>query len=160
MGIHMTSVLHRGALRRLLPLALMLGGAALAAQARAADLTVRIGPIDADEGTLYVAVFGSGANFPREVRHGLQIPASLRGRDGTLRAVFADLPPGRYALTVFHDKDGNGKLTANLMGQPTEPYAFSNDAKGAFGPPRFEDAAFDLPPDGASVVLSMPRGTP
>lgn len=156
----MTSVLHRAGLRRLLPLALMLGGAALAAHARAADLTVRIGPVDTDEGTLFVAVFGSDAGFPGVVRHGLQVPAALRGRDGTLRAVFADLPPGRYALTVFHDKDGNGKLTANLMGQPTEPYAFSNDARGAFGPPRFEDAAFDLPPNGASVVLSMPRGNP
>ena len=30
MGVHMTSVLHRAGLRRLLPLALMLGGAALA----------------------------------------------------------------------------------------------------------------------------------
>lgn len=151
----MTTTHRSGGLRRLLPVVRALAGAALAAQAQAADLTVRIGNIADEDGSVFVALFGSDATFQKEVRHGQQIPAALRGKDGSLRVVFADLPPGRYALSVFHDRDGNGKLTTNLMGLPTEPYAFSNDAKGAFGPPRFQDAAFELPADGAGVALSM-----
>lgn len=57
---------------------------------------------------------------------------------------FKDLPPGRYALNAYHDENDNGKMDRNLIGIPTEGYAFSRDAKGRRGPPAFEDAAFDV----------------
>jgi uncharacterized protein (DUF2141 family) len=53
------------------------------------------------------------------------------------------LAPGRYAVRAFHDLDGDGKMGANPFGIPTEPFAFSNGAKAAFGPPAWGDAAFD-----------------
>jgi len=54
------------------------------------------------------------------------------------------LAPGRYAVKSFHDVDGDGKMGANPFGIPTEPFAFSNDAKGAFGPAAWADAAFEV----------------
>ncbi len=54
------------------------------------------------------------------------------------------LTPGRYAVRSFHDVDGDGKMGANPFGIPTEPFAFSNNAAGAFGPPSWEDAAFEV----------------
>ncbi|MFX8281946.1 DUF2141 domain-containing protein, partial [Acinetobacter baumannii] len=41
---------------------------------------------------------------------------------------------------VFQDANGNGRLDMNAMGMPVEPFGFSNDAVGNFGPPRFEQA--------------------
>jgi uncharacterized protein (DUF2141 family) len=54
---------------------------------------------------------------------------------------FAD---GEYAVAVFEDINGNGKLDTNFLGIPKEPVGTSRDAKGNFGPPKFVDAAFKI----------------
>jgi uncharacterized protein (DUF2141 family) len=56
--------------------------------------------------------------------------------------VFRGIDPGTYALSAFHDKNGNGKLDTNLLGMPIEDYCASNDARGFMGPPSFEDSKF------------------
>ena len=63
------------------------------------------------------------------------------------------LQPGRYAIRVFHDVDGDGTMSANPFGIPTEPFAFSNNARGAFGPAAWSDAAFEVAGDAATVIL-------
>ena len=59
-------------------------------------------------------------------------------------AVFTDLPKGIYAVSMFHDENGNGEIDTNFIGIPTEGYGTSNDAKGFMGPPKYEDAKFEL----------------
>ncbi len=63
--------------------------------------------------------------------------------------------PGRYGIRLFHDVDGNGELNANIMGIPTEPFGFSNNAPPRFGPPSFEAAAFDIDQNGAAQSISL-----
>ncbi len=77
----------------------------------------------------------------------------LDARGGTVRAVFLSLPPGMHAIKAYHDMNANGKLDANWMGIPNEPYGFGNDARGSFGPPAFEQAAVTL--DRVPVVTSL-----
>ena len=55
---------------------------------------------------------------------------------------FHDIPVANYALKIFHDANDNEKLDTNLLGIPSEPYGISNDARGVFGLPNFEDAIF------------------
>ena len=62
----------------------------------------------------------------------------------TARVDFADLTPGEYAFRMFHDVNGDGRMNTNVMGIPTEPFAFSNNARGSFGPARWADAVFTL----------------
>lgn len=54
------------------------------------------------------------------------------------------LPLGFYAVAVYHDRNGNGKLDSNMLGIPMEPYGFSNDARGILGPPSFAAARFQI----------------
>jgi uncharacterized protein (DUF2141 family) len=61
---------------------------------------------------------------------------------GKAVAAFDGLAPGRYALSVYQDLDGDGRLKSNFLGIPREPVAVSNNAPARFGPPRFADAAF------------------
>lgn len=63
--------------------------------------------------------------------------------------------PGRYGVKLFHDVNGDGKMAANIMGIPTEPVGFSNDAPIRFGPPSFADAAFDVGPSGAAQTIAL-----
>ncbi len=62
------------------------------------------------------------------------------------------VPPGTYGISSYHDKNDNGRMERGAMGIPKEAYATSNDARGSFGPPKFEDAAFTY--DGGRLELS------
>lgn len=96
------------------------------------------------QGTVYIAVYdneddwlGDGVFTSGE----LDIESS---RVGELVITEMLLPPGAYAITVFHDTNGNGELDTNFIGMPKEPIAMSNNAKAKFGPPKYEDAVFDV----------------
>ncbi|GIU67462.1 DUF2141 domain-containing protein [Candidatus Phycosocius spiralis] len=49
-------------------------------------------------------------------------------------------------VRAFRDTNGNQKLDTNLIGIPSEPYAFSNNAKANLGPPKPESTRFILKP--------------
>jgi uncharacterized protein (DUF2141 family) len=59
----------------------------------------------------------------------------------TVTLDFGRVPSGRYAIAVFHDENGNGRLDKRLI-IPREGYGFSRDAPVMMGPPRFARAAF------------------
>jgi uncharacterized protein (DUF2141 family) len=67
---------------------------------------------------------------------------SKAGTKAQLSFVF-HLPPGEYAVTVYHDLNGNGELDRKFYGPPKEPAAFSNNYT-PFGPPRFSSCAIDV----------------
>lgn len=65
-------------------------------------------------------------------------------RDASKPIIFENVPTGSYGVKLFHDVNGNNRLDSNAMGIPREPYAFSNNARGNFGPAKFKDAAFTI----------------
>ncbi len=79
----------------------------------------------------------------------------VKAEGSVVRIVLNDVAPGTYAIKAFHDVDRNGKLDTNLMGIPKEPYGFSNDAMGTFGPPSFEQAAFKVGTGTATARFKM-----
>lgn len=117
----------------------------------AGDLTVRIGNVKSPEGQVRVALFNAAADFPRKMLRGEVVDASASPH----AVVFKDLPPGRYALSAFHDLNGNSKLDTGSMGRPVEPVGFSRDARSTFGPPSFEDAAFDVAQGESAIEIKL-----
>ena len=65
-------------------------------------------------------------------------------RGDSVAVMFPAVPYGTYAIKVFQDLDGDGKLKTGFMGAPEEPWGFSNDATGFMGPADFSDAKFEL----------------
>ena len=64
---------------------------------------------------------------------------------GTGTATYSfELPNGTYAIGIFVDTNYNNEMDRNFFGVPKEQYGFSNNAKGTFGPPSFDDASFTL----------------
>lgn len=138
-------------MNRLLAFALC-GATFLSAQlASAADLTIVVDDVKAAKGNVMVALYGSADNF-------LKKPDNATGTlavAGATTVVFKDLAEGEYAFAVYHDANLNGKMDRNPMGMPTEDYAFSNNAMGKMGPPRYDDAKFVLPAAGATVHVTF-----
>jgi uncharacterized protein (DUF2141 family) len=109
--------------------------------AAAGELRVKLSGIENDKGEIRVAVFLSDKDFEAErFVAKIKVPAAA----GVVEVVFEDIAPGVYGINAFHDKNDNEKLDRNLVGIPKEPYAFSNNAKGNFGPPKFEAVSFEV----------------
>lgn len=63
---------------------------------------------------------------------------------GQCHITFENLTKGTYAFKYIHDENKNLELDTNFIGFPKEGFGFSNDAKGSFGPPDFEDTLFEI----------------
>jgi uncharacterized protein (DUF2141 family) len=102
-------------------------------------LTIEIDGLKSNAGKVAFAVFDSKEPYDRrsDPLRSTFLPVVDRGCGW----VVEDLPTGRYAVMVFHDRNDNGELDKRPLGIPKEPYGFSNDARDPFGPPSFEDAA-------------------
>lgn len=114
------------------------------------ELLVVIRGLESDDGQLMIALFDSEATFGTDqALRAEALPIANRSCEW----VVPDLTPGSYAIAVYHDENGNGELDSNFLGIPQEPYGFSNNARGRFGPPGFDDASFRA--GGSSVVLEI-----
>jgi len=71
---------------------------------------------------------------------------------GRARCVFHAISTSAVAFAALHDEDGDGELDRDLIGLPTEGYAFSNDVREPFGPPSFDAASFSPTRAGPFVV--------
>jgi uncharacterized protein (DUF2141 family) len=148
------------------PLAVVVGLLFLAWPALAGELRVTIDGLRSSEGTLLIGLYNSAESFSRAIDlsdkegflndpyrvAGVALMANEAMKGGV---VLSNLKPGRYAVIVFHDENGNGRLDKNFWGVPTEPYGFSNDAQGILGPPKFEDAAMTLDGGDTAIVVRL-----
>ena len=119
--------------------------------AMAATLVVRTEGLAGGQGEVKVAVCARSFD-----EAGCPYGASRAPAGPAEEFVFEDLAPGRYAVAVYHDINGNGQLDKIPPGLPTEPYGFSNDI-GRLRPPRFEAALVGVPEGRTTVVISVRR---
>ncbi|MCC2545444.1 DUF2141 domain-containing protein [Hymenobacter sp. BT175] len=76
--------------------------------------------------------------------------------DGQNRVVVpVDLPPGEWAVALTQDTNNNDRLDKNMMGIPTEPYAFSNNIRPKFSAPGFDECKFVVKGPAQVVTISM-----
>jgi uncharacterized protein (DUF2141 family) len=134
----------------------VLGAAALALlvslPAQAADVEITIRNVHGAAGRIMVALYADeGAYKAERQTMGSMLPAT----PGEVKAVFVGLPEGRYGIAVFHDIDGDEKLNTNLLGYPTEPFGFGNDAEVRLSRPAFGETAITVSgaPTHATVTL-------
>jgi uncharacterized protein (DUF2141 family) len=105
-------------------------------------LEVRIVGFESEEGRLAIALFAREEDYATQTN--AVHKAYLEIRDGESRWTIADLPAGNYALIAYHDENGNREIDMRVLGMPKEPIGVSNDARGVFGPPRFDAARFTV----------------
>ena len=127
---------------------------ALAQSAGAATLVVRAEGIESAERRVLVAVCARSfdeAGCP----YGTREAAKPWRMDFVLR----DIPPGSYAVAVYHDINRNGRLDTIPPGIPTEPYGFSNDV-GRLAPPSFQGALLRISEGTSTVAVRVRRLLP
>ena len=122
----------------------------LAAETSAADLNVEIKG-SGDKGTVMVALYKKETKWLGKANASAMFAAKNEG----VTVTFKDLAAGEYGLSLFVDENNNGKMDSNIIGMPIEPYAFSNDATGIFGPASFEQAKFIVAKENKTIVVTF-----
>ncbi|PKG42365.1 DUF2141 domain-containing protein [Psychroflexus sp. MES1-P1E] len=122
---------------KLMILALLFFLQSLVAQ-DAGDLTVRFENVKETNGELYVGIFEKD-NFLRQPTIGKMVKVDSNGSEVT----FEGVAYGSYAISVFHDLNGNKTMDRESDGMPSEPWAMS----GSVDPnqyPTWDGAKFEL----------------
>lgn len=104
------------------------------------SVELKVAGLRSAKGLVQVCLTGDARHFPdcngdSASRH-LTVPAAAAA---DLR--FDGLAPGAYAIALFHDENGDGKLDTRF-GMPTEGFGFSNNPRSWFGAPSFASARF------------------
>src|SRR5512132_3293480 len=130
----------------------------------ASELRITVEGIRSPHGTILIGLYDSVESFTRAIELSdkdefLNDPnrfaaVALRANAAMKSAVvLTNLDPGQYAIILFHDENGNGKLDTNALGVPTEPYGFSNNVRGFLSPPTFEKAVMQINSDKAVRIV-------
>lgn len=133
-------------------LSLLLAATVLTAPvALASELTVNVDGIADAKGTIMLGLFDEATYNGDGAVNG----ANLKVEGDRVSVTFDNLTPGEYAVRLYHDLNDDGEMNTNPFGMPTEPFAFSNDARGRFGPAKWEAAKFSVSADGTTHTITM-----
>jgi uncharacterized protein (DUF2141 family) len=107
------------------------------------NLTVSVSGLKSNTGILKVGLYNSEGTFLKSTYK--SITSDIKSNGATV--TFVGIPKGEYGISTYQDENSNGKLDKNMMEIPSEDFACSNDAKGFMGPPKYEDAKFNVNKD-------------
>lgn len=108
-------------------------------------LSIHIHGVKTSDGQINVAVYDKEEHFLRFDK--VYRADSTRARQGVTSIDIEDLPPGEYALAIFHDENGNKQLDKNWLGIPKEAVGFSRTGMKRFGPPSYHECVLHIRTD-------------
>jgi uncharacterized protein (DUF2141 family) len=138
---------------------LVAAGTLFAAPAQAQDglttVTVKISGFKGTEGVALVVLYASAEtwlNIPKALQ---VVRTKITGPNLTVE--FKGVKPGTYAVSVVHDANKNNEMDMRWLPwpKPKEGAGASNDPETKAGPPKWDQAKFELGPQGTAVKATV-----
>ena len=101
-----------------------------------------------EKGKAMVGLYNGKADFLKNVFKSF----SANIVDGKVQVAFKDIPDGTYAISVYHDENDNNEFDRLFGMIPKEDYGNSNNVIPRFGPPKWEDAIFEVKDDSITQI--------
>ena len=121
--------------------------------AQVAKLDIRFLIKEEVKGNLYIGIYDSEQAFMKTPQAKYKQIIAVDKAD--MLVSITDLPPGTYAVSCFQDVNDNKKLDKNMVGIPSEPYGFSNNARPSFRAPTWGECTFNLPAGGKQIEVKV-----
>lgn len=115
------------------------------------SITVKINNLDSNNGRVFIALYNSQASFLDSAFKA----TAKKVVSNSCEVTFENIEKGEYAISLFHDENDNGKMDSNAFGIPSEDYGCSNNAKGFMGPPKWEDAKFEVKNESVIKIITL-----
>lgn len=115
------------------------------------EITVTIENIKGNSGSILVGLYSEKTFLKAKPEYSEKAEIV----DGKATVTFKDLPTGNYAISCFHDKNGNSQMDFEPTGMPLEPYGISNNIINSYGPPQWEDAKFQVGDEAINLSVRL-----
>ena len=106
-----------------------------------AMIQVDVSGISSKKGEILAVLFSTEIGFPNDASKAFKTAKAVPV-NGKAILQFSQIPDGKYAIALFHDINGDGKLNTNMLGIPKEGYGVSNNIRNLFSAPGFEESSF------------------
>ena len=136
-------------------LSLCLLGSSTSAFMSSGSLVLKIENINSSDGFIWIGIYDSEQNYlikEKGIIEGYRV-----NQLGEMTLNIDSLNFGNYAIALFHDENGNGKLDRNVIGIPSEPYAFSKKEKSKWRVPKFKEIEIDFQNNGQIVTTKLKK---
>lgn len=118
-------------------------------------LTVTISSIPNDKGQIGCSLYSKADGFPTKSDKA-DVVMFVQSKAKKASCVFKDVKSGKYAISVMHDENKDGKLETSMVGRPKEAWGVSNNAPPErFGPPKYEAATFSFTGDAKTIQVKL-----
>lgn len=108
-----------------------------------AKLTIVVNQLPNQKGKVCMRIYAKEQGFPQSSKGVVQSGCTkITGRSA--KKEFYGLKYGTYAVALFHDENGDGKLNTNFLGIPREGFGISNNPTVRTSAPKFKSASFPL----------------
>jgi uncharacterized protein (DUF2141 family) len=134
-------------------LALILGLTVAAEAQDANTISVPINGLRNSKGAVRCGLFNSANGFPKPGQQVLAATTPIANQKAT--CVFTTIPPGTYAVVVFHAENNETGITTNMLGIPKQGYGFSRNPSTLTGAPAFADSAQPFTGAAASWPITL-----
>ena len=114
----------------------------MASSAWAGDLIIKVKGAEAPMGKVLCWLYANGTGFPMDPKGAKTIVSVPAAAEVTCR--FPGVAAGRYAVAIAHDTNNNGIIDATPVGQPTEQWCVTYNARPAMRAPSLEEGAFTM----------------
>lgn len=115
-------------------------------------ILVEVSGFRSDNGKLGCSIFSGPDGFPRNRSKALAHTWGTPIQNRQAKCFFGNLPAGTYAVTLFHDENGDGKFNSNFFGYPLEGFGFSNNVNPTVRAPSFDETAVQYDGNGVKKI--------
>ena len=114
------------------------------------NVTIEISEVLPNQGKIIIAIFNSKSDYKKNK------PYKALTIDSTSTTLLVDeiLPSGEYVISMFQDKNGNGKLDTYIFGIPKEPIGITNYFKKGI-PGGFNKLKIQINEDKMIIKINM-----
>lgn len=116
-------------------------------------LVIIINNLQSATAPVIISLYDTSSNFPNPETRIKQYRFKPKSRQAVL--YIKDVKFGEYALAVYQDENNNGEIGKNLLGMPTEGYAYSNNVKPFFKAPLFNECKFKYTHRSGPVSMTL-----
>ena len=118
------------------------------------NLEVTVKGLKNQKGQVCFSLFSSSRGFPSNDKRAVKAQCVKVG-DSNVTLNIPSLKAGTYAIAMFHDSNGDGKLNTNAFGIPKEGFGFSRNPRILTGPPKFGDSAVFVVGSSTDIQIDM-----
>ena len=99
-----------------------------------------------NKGLVRACIFSNESSFNGEGGKPLQcVSTGIQNQQASIS--FSNLPPGIYAVFLFHDTNKNNRMDKNFLGIPKEGYGSSKNKLPFAAAPGFDENKFQVAPN-------------